>query len=80
MAHTILSIFEKSSGLSCNPSKCQLVPIQCTEEQVAQATNLFPYQQVAFPIRYLEIPLSISKLPKSALQPLIEKVADRLPI
>jgi hypothetical protein len=76
MAHTILSVFEKSSGLGCNLSKCQLVPIRCSEEQMAQASSLFPCQQVAFPIKYLRIPLAISKLPRSTLQPLVEKVAD----
>jgi hypothetical protein len=33
---------------------------------------------VSFPIKYLEIPLSVSKLPKSALQPLMYKVVDKL--
>jgi hypothetical protein len=32
IAHTILSIFERSSSLGCNLSKCQLAPIWCTEE------------------------------------------------
>jgi hypothetical protein len=34
---------------------------------------------VDFPIKYLGLPLSVSKLPKFALQPLVNKVADRLP-
>jgi hypothetical protein len=34
----------------------------------------------AFLIKYLSIPLSTSKLSKAALQPLVEKVADNLPI
>jgi hypothetical protein len=80
MATTILSIFEKSSGLDCNLSKCQLLPICCSYDQVAQEINLFPCQQAAFPIKYLKIPFAITKLPRSALQPLVEKVANRLPI
>jgi hypothetical protein len=56
MATTILLIFEKSSGLGCNLSKCQLLLIHCSDDQVAQAINLFPCQQAAFPIKYLEIP------------------------
>jgi hypothetical protein len=80
MATTILSIFEKSSDLGCNLSKCQLLPIRCSDDQVVQAINLFPRQQAAFPIKYLRIPLAITKHPRSALQPLVEKVADRLPI
>jgi hypothetical protein len=33
---------------------------------------------VEFPIRYLGIPLSITKLPKTAWQYLIDSVADKL--
>jgi hypothetical protein len=80
MATTILSIFEKSSGLDCNLSKCQMLPICCSDDQVTQAINLFPCQQAAFPIKYIGIPLAITKLSRSALQPLVEKVVDRLPI
>jgi hypothetical protein len=39
----------------------------------------FPYQIVSFPMKYLGIPLSIAKLLRSALQPLVDTVADRLP-
>jgi hypothetical protein len=31
-------------------------------------------------MKYLGIPLLVSKLPKSALQPLLDRVMDRLPI
>jgi hypothetical protein len=58
MAHTILGIFEDSLGLDFNPGKCQLVPIRCSEEQVAQATSMFPCQQQTFPLKYLEMDLS----------------------
>lgn len=42
-------------------------------------THLFPCAISHFPVRYLGIPLSVSRLPKSALQPLVDRVADRLP-
>jgi hypothetical protein len=38
----------------------------------------FPCQIVSFLMRYLGIPLSVTKLPRSALQPLVDMVADRL--
>jgi hypothetical protein len=79
MAHTILAIFKHCFGLNYNPGKCQLAPIRCPEEHVELATGLFPCQLVAFPVKYLGIPLSIAKLPRSVLQPLVEQVADRLP-
>jgi hypothetical protein len=43
------------------------------------ATNYFPCAVVEFPIRYLGIPLSITKLPKTACRYLIDSVADKLP-
>jgi hypothetical protein len=43
------------------------------------AWDLFPCPIKEFPIRYLGIPLSTGKLPKVAFQPLIDKMANRLP-
>jgi hypothetical protein len=75
MARQMFSIFEGASELGCNMSKCQLAPIRCDADQLQLATNLFPCQVVQFPVKYLGLPLSVSKLPKSALQPLVDKVA-----
>jgi hypothetical protein len=47
---------------------------------VTLATSVFPCQKTTFPIKYLRIPLSVSRLPRSALQPLLDKVTDKLPI
>jgi hypothetical protein len=79
MARAILALFEQCSGLGCNLQKCQLAPIRCTPEQVTLATSIFPCQTVDFPIRYLCIPLGVSKLPKTTWQPLLDRVGDRLP-
>jgi hypothetical protein len=43
------------------------------------AVNHFPCQVMSLPIRYLGIPLSVTKHPRSAWQPLIDSVADKLP-
>jgi hypothetical protein len=37
---------------------------------------IFPSQVVELPMKYLGIPLTIRKVPKSALQPLVDKVAN----
>jgi hypothetical protein len=47
-------------------------PIRCTEDQVALAESLFACSVVEFPIKYLDIPLSVTKLPKAALHPLVD--------
>jgi hypothetical protein len=77
---TILTLFEDASDLGCNLAKCQLAPIRYDEDQMTLATTHFLCQLVQFPVKYLGIPLSISKLPRSALQPLLDKVADKLPV
>jgi hypothetical protein len=69
-----------ASGLGCNVNKCQLVPIRCSEEQIVMATNIFPCQLGDFPFKYLSTPLSVTKLPRSALQLLVDHVVDRLPV
>jgi hypothetical protein len=44
------------------------------------ATIIFPGTVVSFPLKYLGIPLLVAKLPKSVQQPLIDHVADQLPV
>jgi hypothetical protein len=75
----IFSLFEGASGLGCNIAKCQMVPIRCDEAQVELATSMFPCQLMEFPLKYLGIPLSVHKLPKAALQPLVDCAVDKLP-
>jgi hypothetical protein len=79
LTQSILQVFEDASSLSCNLSKCQLAPIRCDASQVQVAASIFPGQIVEFPIKYLGLPLSVTKLPKSTLQPLANKVTDWLP-
>jgi hypothetical protein len=67
---SIFDIFHGASGLGYNLSKCQFAPIRCDEAHLQLATATFPCQVVDLPIRYLGIPLSVHKLPKTALQPL----------
>jgi hypothetical protein len=74
------NIFEGASDLGCNLAKCQLMPIRCNQEERQLALESFPCQLADFPVRYLGIPLSVSKLPKSSLQLVADKVAERLPV
>jgi hypothetical protein len=52
--------------------------IRCDISLVQLALELFPCQLVQLSLRYLGMPLSPGKLPKSAWQPLIDRAADRL--
>ena len=76
----ILGLFEGASGLACNMSKCQIVPIRCQQQHIDLAQACFPCIISGFPLKYLGIPLSPHKLPKSALQPMLDKMADYLPV
>jgi hypothetical protein len=75
----ILLLFQGASGLGCNFEKCQMAPIRCDDEQINLAASLFFGQVVRFLVKYLGVPFSVAKLPKSAFQPLIDRLADRLP-
>jgi hypothetical protein len=56
-----------------------MVLIRCDQMAIDMATELFPCQVVSFLIRYLGAPLSVTKLPRSAWQTLLDKASDRLP-
>jgi hypothetical protein len=47
--------------------------------QVTFVPSLFPCPVVSFPLKYLGVPLSVTKLPRSALQLLANRMADKLP-
>jgi hypothetical protein len=75
---TIFDLFKSLSGLCCNVGKCQIIPIRCDDAQVQLAHDLYPCPIKEFLIQYLGMPLSTGKLPKSALQPHADRMADRL--
>jgi hypothetical protein len=66
-------------GASSNLSKCQMTLISYSEDQLSLVSSFFPCSMVQFPTRYLGIPVLVTKLPKSAFQPLVDQVADCLP-
>jgi hypothetical protein len=78
-ATEILNIFGEASGLRTNFAKCSAMPIQCTDEQIALIQLVLPCAIAPFPCKYLGLPLSIFKLKKEDLQPLVDKIARRLP-
>jgi hypothetical protein len=80
LIRSVFNMYEGASGVGCNLAKCQLTPIHCNEEQTKLALGSFSCQRADFLVKYLGIPLLVSKLPKLALQPLTDRVADGLPI
>lgn len=56
-----------------------MAPIQCSPEDIATVQEHLPCQVADFPIKYLGLPLSLKRLTKAQLQPLIGRLADLLP-
>jgi hypothetical protein len=75
----ILHLFGDASGLVTNVQKSNVMPIRCGDEHLALIQNLLPCELSTFPCKYLGLPLSLKKLAKEQIQPLIDKIADQLP-
>jgi len=75
----LLSIFGQASGLCTNLQKCSVTAIFDPGNMMADFQREFPCPVVEFPVKYLGLPLSLKKIPKSHIRPVIEKVAAKLP-
>lgn len=74
----ILQLFGQASGLITNLNKTEVYPIQCaaTNLEFITASN---YTISEFPCTYLGLPLQVRRSSRTTLQPLIQKIASRLP-
>jgi hypothetical protein len=72
----ILQLFGEASGLCNNVQKSSVYPIRCDEVEKAVVRQLLPCDLRDFPCRYLGLPLSLKKLTKEQLQPIIDRIAD----
>jgi hypothetical protein len=79
LVRAALEAFAGASGLRTNIGKCHFTPIRCSQDEMDMMQRLFPCQLTQFPCKCLGIPLSVHKLKKADLQPLIDVVADQLP-
>jgi len=75
----LLQLFGEASGLKTNVQKSSVLPIQCLEDDKAIIQEQLPCQILDFPCKYLGVPLSLRKLSKAQIQPIIDKIADQLP-
>jgi hypothetical protein len=76
----ILWLFSKASGLQTNVQKSSVVPIRCDEQTLASTKEMLSCEFIEFPCKYLGLPLSIKKLPKSQIQGIIDKVISSFPV
>lgn len=75
----IITCFGSASGLKTNMLKSSIIPIPCEESQQMQARDEMGCELADFPCRYLGLPLSLHRLTKEDLQPILDKIADSLP-
>jgi hypothetical protein len=71
-----LRVFGVISGLVIDIRKSSVIPIGCEDQELERVQEALPCNISQFPCKYLGLPLSTKKLPKSELYPLIEKIAD----
>ncbi|KAK1695700.1 hypothetical protein QYE76_012397 [Lolium multiflorum] len=74
----ILGCFGSASGLEVNFTKSTAAPIRCSPAALLQVTPLLDCPIKALPTTYLGLPLTVRKLTKTDLQPVIDKLAAKL--
>jgi hypothetical protein len=67
-----------TTGLMANYDKSTLVPINLSDEEKIQISNILECPVSSFPQTYLGIPMSDSKLPRWALSPLLHSMDNRV--
>jgi hypothetical protein len=67
----VVGTFENVTGLVAN---CQNLPISCEDLDLDDILHPFPTTRTAFPMRYLGLPLSVTRLTIVDLQCLENKI------
>jgi hypothetical protein len=75
---TTLERFDSVTGLVTNCMNSQVAPIRCGEIDLEDVLRPFPTRLATFPMRYLGLPLSLTRLKRIDLQYLEDKVAGKL--
>lgn len=75
---TLLENFGRATGLQVNLSKSSVVPIRCENIDLQDVLNNFNGKRTGFPITYLGLPLTIGRIKRAHLQPVMDKLHSRL--
>ena len=75
----ILNLFGEATGLKTNLQKSNVLPISRSDTELAAVQDLLPCALACFPCKYLGLPLSLKKLTKEQVQPIINRIVDQLP-
>ena len=74
----ILNFFGEVTGLKTNFLKSTVIPIRCQGVDLTTVLNGFEARRASFPIKYLGLPLSTTRLKNVDFQPVVDKVAGKL--
>nr|AAM00982.1 Hypothetical protein with similarity to putative retroelement [Oryza sativa Japonica Group]ABB47219.2 retrotransposon protein, putative, LINE subclass [Oryza sativa Japonica Group] len=72
------AVDREASGLRNNYNKCSAITIECSDLDLSMLDRELLCEVSAFPCKYLGLPLSLGKLTKADLQPMVEKIAGCL--
>jgi hypothetical protein len=75
----VLQTFGQASGLVINRTKCAAYPIRCEDLEMEEVLQDFGCPIKSFPCTYLGLPLHFRVLHRVEIQPVIDKVENRLP-
>jgi hypothetical protein len=74
----ILDTFGKASGIVTNMAKTEVFLVRCDDIDLDDILSAFLAKIATFPRKYLGLPLHFRRLRKVDLQPLIDKITDKL--
>ncbi|WVZ95330.1 hypothetical protein U9M48_041112 [Paspalum notatum var. saurae] len=74
----LLELFGQASGLTTNFHKSTVIPIRCNGINLQSVLEGFPARRAAFPIKYLGLPLTNTRLCKMDFQFLVDKILAKL--
>lgn len=75
----LLKVFGHASGLTVNIARSVVYPIRCEDLDLEEIMESFTCQIKNFPCTYLGLPLHYKQPGRVDIQPLIDKMANRLP-
>ena len=74
----MLQLFGEASGLKINFAKSSITCIRCEENRAVEIAAFFGCQHTSFPLKYLGLPLSIYRLKRQDILPLIDRFSSKM--
>ncbi|KAE8807657.1 hypothetical protein D1007_16036 [Hordeum vulgare] len=75
---SLLGLFGDGSSLRVNLNKCSVTCIRCDDSLAGSVAAFSSCKVQPFPLQYLRIPLSIYRLQRHHLEPLIDKFSRKM--